>query len=114
MSLVKQVKLSGGETVLIEVADRKIDEEARRVSLGDKAKRTFDRAWQSVMPIVRTLGEGLIASGAQEAQVKFGVTVGTDLDAFVASMSAQANFEVTLKWVAGVQVPKAPPPGDSA
>ena len=101
MTLVKPVALDNGETVLIEVHERKVDDKTRRVSLGDKSSKTFDSAWKSVMPLVRALGENLATSGVEQAQVKFGVKVGSDFDAFVASVSAEANFEVTLIWKAG-------------
>jgi len=106
MTLLRPVAFDSGETVLIEVHERRVDGETRRVSLGEKASKTFDNAWKSVMPLVRTFEENLATSGAEQAQVKFGVKVGSDFDAFVAGVSAEANFEVTLIWRPRTAAPK--------
>ena len=50
------------------------------------------------MPVVHSLAKKIVACGPTETQIKFGIKVGTDLNAIIASARGEANFEVTLSW----------------
>jgi hypothetical protein len=96
MERIAKVPLEAGGHVLIEVYD--VDQDLKRVGVGDKAAKTFEAAWDSAMPVIRSLSKRLAECGPTEAQIKFGVKVSTDLNAIIASARGEANFEVTLSW----------------
>jgi len=93
---VKRLPLESGGHVLIEAYD--VEGEVERVGVGDKAARTFEAAWDTVVPVIDSLASKIAACGPTETQIKFGIKVGTDLNAIIASAKGEANFEVTLSW----------------
>src|SRR5437868_1212812 len=96
MNRVRELALQDGQKVLIEVYD--VGGEVERVGIGDKVAKTFEAAWDAVVPVIQALSKKLAAAGPTEAQVKFGVKVSTEFDAIIASAKGEANFEVTLSW----------------
>jgi Trypsin-co-occurring domain 1/CYRIA/CYRIB Rac1 binding domain len=93
---IRELALQDGQKILIEVYD--VGGEVERVAIGDRAAKTFEAAWDAVMPVVQALSKKLVAVGPTEAQVRFGVKVSTELDAIIASTKGEANFEITLSW----------------
>lgn len=93
---VERLPLESGGHVLIEVYD--VEGDVERVGVGDKAAKTFEAAWDTVMPVVHSLAKKIVACGPTETQIKFSIKVGTDLNAIIASARGEANFEVTLSW----------------
>src|SRR4051812_10319490 len=64
-----------------------------------KAKLSFEAAIDSVKPVAEILMKKLkdIAS-PKEVTVEFGIKVNAEAGAIISSISAEANFKVTLKW----------------
>jgi hypothetical protein len=93
---VKEIAFENGETVLVEVYD--VGGDVQRVGIGDKARKTFEAAWDAVQPVIQALAKKAVVAGPTETQIKFGVKVSAELDAIVASTRGEANFEVTLSW----------------
>jgi Trypsin-co-occurring domain 1 len=93
---VEKLSLESGGQVLIEVYE--VEGEVERVGVGDKAAKTLEAAWDTVVPVIQSLSKKIAACGPTESQIKFGVKVSTDLNAVIASAKGEANFEVTLSW----------------
>jgi hypothetical protein len=96
---VAKLALENGGHVLIEVYV--VEGEVERVGLGDKAAKTFEAAWDTVVPVMQSFAKKLPTYGPTETQLKFGIKVGADLNAIIASAKGEANFEVTLSWKPG-------------
>jgi Trypsin-co-occurring domain 1 len=93
---VEKLQFDNGQQVLIEAYE--VSGEVRRVGVADKAAQTFDKAWDSVVPVFQSLSKKMVDLGPVETQIRFGIKVGTDITAIVASAKGEANFEVTLTW----------------
>jgi hypothetical protein len=93
---VEKVALENGGHVLIEAYE--LPGDVRRVGMGDKAAQTFEKAWDSVVPVFHSLTKKIADFGPVETQIRFGIKVGTDVTAVIASAKGEANFEVTLTW----------------
>lgn len=98
MTEIKSMQLEDGGAILIEVDDRNAGNRETRMSMGGTAANTFDKAWQSVIPVVHAMQKSVSGLTVDQAQIKFGIKIGSDLNAFVASAKAEANFEVVLTW----------------
>jgi hypothetical protein len=98
MAEVRTISFEDGQQVLIEVYDAEIPGDVERVGIGDKAKKTFEAAWNAVQPAIKALARKLTELGPTDAQIKFGVKVSAELDAIIASTKGEANFEITLAW----------------
>jgi hypothetical protein len=96
---VEKLPLGKGKHVLIEVYD--VEDDVQRVSVGHKAVKTFEAAWNTVEPVIQSLAKSIAACGPTETQIKFGIKIGADFDAIIASAKGEANFEVTLSWKPG-------------
>jgi hypothetical protein len=93
---VEKVKLENGQHVLIEAYE--VAGDLRRVGVADKTAQTFEKAWDSVVPVFQSLAKKMVDLGPVETQIRFGIKVGTDVTAIIASAKGEANFEVTLTW----------------
>jgi hypothetical protein len=93
---VKKIPLEHGGQILVEVYE--VEGEEERVGVGDKAAKTFEAAWDTVVPVIKTLANKIASCGPTETQIKFGIKIGADLNAIIASAKGEANFEVTLSW----------------
>ena len=93
---VEQLKLESGGSVLIEAFD--VEGAVERVGITDKAARTFEAAWSTVLPVIQSLSKKMADCGPTETQIKFGIKVGTDLNAIITSAKGEANFEISLSW----------------
>lgn len=102
MKRIVEFPLENGDSILVEVDKQAPTDD--RISLGDevaqKAQQTFESALEKVKPVanaimtkVRSLNEP-----ADEVEVKFGLKMSAELGAIVASGTAEANYEITLKW----------------
>jgi hypothetical protein len=98
MSIVRAVSLDSGSTVFVEVHDRTVEGRAERAGVATGVAKTFEAAWNSVFPVIHSLSKSMASCAANEAEIKFGVKLGSDLNAFIASATGEANFEVTLVW----------------
>ena len=93
---LEKIALEHGGHVLVETYE--ISDDLRRVGIGDKAAKTFEAAWDDVQPVIQSLARKMAELAPAEAQVTFGVKIGTNLDAIIASATGEANFEVSLTW----------------
>jgi hypothetical protein len=88
--------LEDGGHVLVEVFEMEGDIE--RVGVAEKAGKTFEAAWDTILPVIQSLAKKVASCGPAETRIKFGVKLSSDLNAFIASANAEANFEVTVSW----------------
>jgi hypothetical protein len=93
---LEKIAFEHGGHVLIEAYE--LDSDLQRIALGDQAARTFEAAWDDVQPVIRSLAGRMADLGPTEAQVKFGVKIGTNLNAIIAGANGEANFEISLTW----------------
>jgi len=97
--------LQDGGTVLVEVdgAGSASDRVVRGLSpteLVTRADETVEAAFARVKPAAVALVEGIrgMADAPDEVEVKFGIRLSGELGAVIAKTSADANFEVSLRW----------------
>jgi hypothetical protein len=92
--------------VVCEIEEAQPPSGAERVARYDeilyKAKVSFEAAMEGVKPVAEILMRKLkdIAS-PREVAVEFGIKANAETGAIISSISAEANFKVTLKWVYG-------------
>ncbi len=69
--------------------------------IGHKAKEKFATALDHVLPIADMMLHKLrsLSSHPEEIEVTFGVNIGTEVNAFIASSTLNANFSVRLAWI---------------
>lgn len=92
--------VEGGDSILIEV-----DLPAsNRIGVGDeiaqKAQKTFESALDTIKPAANSILNKLrsLNEPADEVEVKFSIKMNAGLDFVVAAGSAEANYEITLRW----------------
>lgn len=94
--------LEDGGSVVVEVNEPEIGGTVRagRGDKIDKAKNTFEEAFNKVLPVTKSVIEKLrsVADKPDEIEVSFGINLGTEAGAFIASASVEANFGVTVRW----------------
>jgi hypothetical protein len=104
MKHLVEFPLEGGGHVVVEV-DEPESEGTVRAGRGDaivKAKETLEDALNNVLPVTRSIVEKLrsIGNKPDEIEISFGVKLSTAAGAVIASASAEANFDVTVRWTA--------------
>ncbi len=84
------VRAGGGETII-------------------KAKETLEEALNNVLPVTQSLVGKLrsIGNNPDEIEISFGVKLSTAAGAVIAAASAEANFDVTVRWTGKKE--EAPP-----
>jgi hypothetical protein len=102
MKHLVEFPLEDGSTVVIEI-DEPETGGTIRAGRGDtltKAKETLEEALEKVLPVTKSVVEKLrrIGNRPDEIEVAFGVKLTTTAGAVIASASAEANFDVTLRW----------------
>jgi hypothetical protein len=102
MKHLVEFPLEGGGSVVIEV-DESEREGTVRAARGDtivKAKETLEDALHKVLPVTKSIVEKIrsMESKPDEIEVTFGVKLSTVAGAVIASASAEANFDVTVRW----------------
>jgi hypothetical protein len=90
-----QLKLSSGGTVWIEAQE--VPGEVR-AGMGDTVTKTFEEAFKGVQPAIEGLLGQLKALQVKGGEVKFGLVIGTEANAWIAKATGQANFEITVHW----------------
>jgi Trypsin-co-occurring domain 1 len=93
---IQKLPLESGGHVLVELYE--IDQGAQRVGVGETAAKTFEAAWDNVMPVIQSLSVRLAKCGPTEAQIKFGVKIATGVNVVIAGANGEATFDVTLTW----------------
>ncbi|MGH2509855.1 MAG: CU044_2847 family protein [Ktedonobacteraceae bacterium] len=95
--------LEDGSNVIIEI-DEPASEETQYASRGEeilvKAKGTLENALEKVLPAAKAVVEKVksIETDADEVEVTFGIQLNSTFSALISSVSAEANFGVTLRW----------------
>jgi hypothetical protein len=102
MKHLVEYSLEDGGSIIIEV-DEPESEGTIRAARGDtivKAKETLEDALDKVLPVTRSVVEKLrsIGNRPDEIEISFGVKLSTTAGAVIASASAEANFDVTMRW----------------
>jgi NTP-dependent ternary system trypsin peptidase co-occuring protein len=74
-----------------------------------KAKETLEEALNNVLPVTQSIVEKLrsIGNTPDEIEINFGVKLSTAAGAVIAAASAEANFDVTVRWTGKKE--EAPP-----
>ena len=101
MTDVRRVDVQGGE-ILVRVVELRDDRGVRPAGnaqeLAEKSKVAFDVMWGKLRPLAQRFGDEMADLGPREVEVKFGLSLGADLNWFIGSTEAGATFELTLKW----------------
>jgi hypothetical protein len=94
--------------ILVEVEDVGLTGETRRglssSAVIDRAQTTFEDALEKARPMASSLVGKLRAIGdaagdpPNEVQVEFGIVLNAEAGAILASVSAAANYRVTMTW----------------
>ena len=103
--------LEEGGSIVIEV-DEPEREGTIRAARGDsivKAKETLEEALHKVLPVTKSIVEKIHSMGGKphEIEITFGIKLSTVAGAVIASASAEANFDITMRW--SEQSPTSPP-----
>jgi Trypsin-co-occurring domain 1 len=102
MKHLVEFPLEEGGSIIVEV-DEPEREGTVRAGRGDtivKAKETLEEALNHVLPATKSIVEKLrsIGNKPDEIEINFGVKLSTVAGAVIASASAEANFDVTVRW----------------
>ncbi len=102
MKHLVEFPLEGGGSIVVEV-DEPESEGTIRAARGDtivKAKETLEEALNKVLPVTKSVVEKLrsIGNRPDEIEISFGVKLSTAAGAIIASATAEANFDVTMRW----------------
>lgn len=101
MKHLVEFPLESGGTIVVEVDDDLSG--PARVSRGDtlvKAKETVEEAINKILPVTKGIIEKFkhMESKPDEIELSFGVKLNTSFGAVLASTSAEANFDITMRW----------------
>lgn len=111
MKHLVEFPLEDGSNVVVEVDEPETGGTVR-AGRGDtivKARETLEEALDNVLPVTKSIVTRLRSVGNKpdEIEVAFGVKLTTTAGAVIASATAEANFNVTLRW-AGKAKDEAP------
>ncbi len=102
MKRLVEFPLEEGGSIVVEVDEPETGGTVRagREDTIEQARETFEDALNKVLPAAKTVVEKLrnMASRPDEIEVTFGVNLSTKAGAVIASVSAEANFGVTVRW----------------
>ena len=102
MKHLVEFPLEEGGSIVVEV-DEPESAGTVRAGRGDsivKAKETLEEALNNVLPVTKSIVEKLrsIGNKPDEIEISFGVKLSTVAGAVIAAASAEANFDVTVRW----------------
>jgi hypothetical protein len=105
MKRIVEFPLEQGGSVLVEVDDLPTGPVTRglgkdRSALVEEADKTFEDATAAVTPAARSLIARLrsIDDAPDEIGIQFGMQLSAQTGAFIASVSAEANFTISMTW----------------
>lgn len=99
-----EFELDDDKTILVEVAEVEgsgIKPVSRKTGeLAVKAKQTFEQAIANIEPMMSSIRKKIddMNQPADEVEVKFGVKLNGETSAVIATLGAEVNYEITLKW----------------
>lgn len=96
-----EVPVAGGNPVLIEVSDPNPEDlgpAARPGTLVGKARTSLQSALSELQPTIRALADWARDASPDEFGVEFGVKLGGQANAIIASGKTEVNFLVKLTW----------------
>ena len=103
MKQIIPVDLGDDTYVFVEIDPSEVEDaiDIGLTEIGHKAKETFVTALDHVLPIAEVMVRKLrsLPSDPAEVEVTFGVNVGLETSAFVASSTINANFSVRVAWI---------------
>ena len=94
-------------TILVEVKELSpesgVVKAGRAGAMVEKASQTFESALDKIKPAAAVIVSKLrhVADPPDEIEVEFGLTMNADAGAFIAAVSAEANYTITLTWKRG-------------
>ena len=102
MKHLVEFPLEEGGSIIVEVDETETSGTAR-AARGDtlaKARETLEDGLDKVLPAAKSVIEKLqsLDNKPDEIEVTFGIKLNTSLGAVIASATAEANFDVTLRW----------------
>jgi hypothetical protein len=104
MKHLVEFPLEDGGSIVVEVDEPESEGivRAARENTIVKAKETLEEALNKILPVTRSVVEKLssLADRPEEIEIRFGVKLSTAAGAVIASASAEANFDVTVRWSA--------------
>jgi len=99
-----ELQLEDGGRVLVEVDNAGANTPVLRgldsKQLSEKVVQTFEEALANLRPAVEAIVVRFkdLNVAPEELGVEFGIKFSADAKAYIASVSAEANFKVTLNW----------------
>lgn len=104
MKRLIEFPLEDGSTILVQVDEPQLEGGTVRVArpggVAEKARITFEEAVSRTRPaaerIIAILSD--MSHPPDQVGVEFGISLSAEAGAFVASVSAEANFKVILTW----------------
>jgi Trypsin-co-occurring domain 1 len=103
MKQIIPVDLGDDTYVFVEVEPSEIEDsiDIGLPEIGHQVKETFATALDHVLPAADMMLQKLrsLSSHPEEIEVTFGVNIGTEVNAFIASSTLNANFSVRLAWI---------------
>lgn len=106
MKRLIEFPLKDGGSILVEVDDiggpgpGGVTRSIRPNQVLEKAQVTFEEALNNIRPAAESIITRLrgLSDPPTEIQVKFGLKLSAEAGAFIASVGADVNYEVTLTW----------------
>jgi hypothetical protein len=99
----QKYQLPGGDEIVVEIEEpAPIGETpaARPEELAGKAARSLQQALEKIKPIARAVVDQVagISASVNEVNVEFAVKLSGQVGVVLATVGAEANFKVSLKW----------------
>jgi hypothetical protein len=103
MGQLVEFPLAAGGSVLVEVTEHTAGPLTRGLKgaeVAEQARQTFEVAVGRVQPAIQGVVAQLrsLAEAPDEVHVEFGIDLHAQAGAFIAAVSATANFTVALTW----------------
>jgi Trypsin-co-occurring domain 1 len=103
MKQIIPVNLGDDTFVFVEIDPPEVEDaiDIGLPEIGRKAKETFATALDHVLPVADMMVRKLrsLSSDPEQVEVTFGVNVGVETTAFIASSAINANFSVRIAWI---------------
>ena len=99
MKRMLEFPLDAGSSVLVEIDDASSGME-QAANVVERSHRTFSQAFDRLGPIAEAVVGRLLELDrpAEEVKVTFGLKMSAETGVFIASATAEANYQVTILW----------------